>query len=209
MGRSFLFDGKRNAKASLTRVIAVGAEAFRETSRTCKQVDDMIDIAHGILLCPFAAYCTIGDVGPGADRMTDVVSPATRSRMMAGIRGKDTKPELRLRKALFARGFRYRLHDKSLPGKPDIVLRKHNTVIQVHGCFWHRHEGCRYATIPATRPEFWKKKFADNVARDRRNDVRLRELGWTVVTVWECEIRDDLECVANHCTRLLNGQSQP
>lgn len=122
--------------------------------------------------------------------MVDVVDKQTRSRMMAGIRGKHTKPEIRLRKALHAMGFRFRLHDKRLPGRPDIVLPKWKVAIEVHGCFWHRHEGCRYARTPATRQEFWAEKFDTNVARDRRNFEKLQEAGWRTVVVWECWLRE-------------------
>ena len=101
--------------------------------------------------------------------MTDIVDSQTRSRMMSGIRGKNTKPELALRRSLHALGFRYRLHAKGIPGKPDIVMPKYRAVIFVHGCFWHRHAGCRYATVPATRPEFWATKFDANVVRDVAN----------------------------------------
>lgn len=121
--------------------------------------------------------------------MADIVDKKTRSRMMGGIRGKDTKPEILLRKQLHARGFRFRLHDSRLPGTPDLILRKFNAVIFVHGCFWHRHEGCRYSTTPATRPEFWAEKFAGNVERDRRNIEVLRKAGWRVAVVWECGLR--------------------
>lgn len=121
--------------------------------------------------------------------MVDVVDAPTRSRMMAGIKGKDTKPELTVRKALHARGLRYRLHAKELPGKPDIVFPKYRAVVFVHGCFWHRHEGCRFATTPATRPEFWNEKFAANVSRDIRNERALENAGWRHRTVWECDIR--------------------
>lgn len=109
---------------------------------------------------------------------------------MAGIRGKDTKPEIRLRKALHAMGFRFRLHDKRLPGRPDIVLPRWKVAIEVHGCFWHRHEGCRYATTPTTRSDFWEEKFAANVERDRRNVALLQDMGWRYATVWECALRD-------------------
>lgn len=121
--------------------------------------------------------------------MTDVVDQQTRSRMMAGIKGRDTKPELAVRSYLHAAGLRFRLHDKHLPGRPDIVLRRYRTVVFVHGCFWHRHPGCRYATVPASRQEFWSSKFASNVERDRRDVASLEELGWRVITVWECETR--------------------
>ena len=122
--------------------------------------------------------------------MADIVDSATRSRMMAGIGSKNTKPELILRRALHARGLRFRLHVSSLPGRPDIVLPRYGAAILVHGCFWHRHPGCRYATIPTTRSEFWAEKFRQNVARDARSHQALRDLGCRVATVWECEIRN-------------------
>lgn len=121
--------------------------------------------------------------------MTDIVDRQTRSRMMAGIKGKDTKPELVLRRALHARGFRYRLHSKNVPGRPDLVFQKHHAIVFVHGCFWHRHEGCRYTTTPSTRPEFWQTKFDANVARDRSVHDQLLDAGWRVATVWECALR--------------------
>lgn len=123
--------------------------------------------------------------------MIDIVDPATRSRMMAAIKGKDTRPEVALRKALHALGLRFRLHNKRLPGRPDIVLPKWKTAIFVHGCFWHRHPGCRYATSPATRAEFWTEKFAANVARDQRVQDALSGSGWRVRLVWECELRSN------------------
>lgn len=121
--------------------------------------------------------------------MTDIVDQQTRSRMMAGIRGKDTKPELALRRALHARGFRFRLHSKAVHGRPDLVLPKYRAVVFVHGCFWHRHEGCRYSTTPSTRPEFWQAKFDANVARDSSVRTTLLEDGWRVGTVWACALR--------------------
>lgn len=121
--------------------------------------------------------------------MADIVNSQTRSRMMARIRGKDTKPELALRRALHALGFRYRLHVKGLPGKPDIVMPKYNAVIFVHGCFWHRHRGCRHATTPLTRQDFWTAKFDNNVARDIVVRSALAKAGWRVATVWECALR--------------------
>nr|WP_295983180.1 very short patch repair endonuclease [uncultured Agrobacterium sp.] len=121
--------------------------------------------------------------------MMDIVDKQTRSRMMAGIRGKDTKPELALRRALHARGFRYRLHAKHVPGRPDLVFPKHHAVVLVHGCFWHRHNGCRYTSTPSTRPEFWQAKFEANVARDATVRAALLESGWRVATVWECALR--------------------
>lgn len=121
--------------------------------------------------------------------MTDIVDQQTRSRMMSGIRGKNTKPELALRRALHARGFRFRLHSGKVHGRPDLVLPKYRAVVFVHGCFWHRHDGCRYTTIPATRPEFWRTKFDANVARDSAVRAMLLENGWRVATVWECALR--------------------
>jgi DNA mismatch endonuclease (patch repair protein) len=116
------------------------------------------------------------------------VSPI-RSRNMAEIRGKDTVPEIAVRRMLHGMGLRFRLHRKDLPGRPDIVLSKHRMVVFVHGCFWHRHEGCPYTTTPKTRQEFWLTKFDANVARDRRNQAELERLGWRVFLVWECELR--------------------
>lgn len=111
--------------------------------------------------------------------------------MMSGIRGKDTKPEMILRRALHAAGFRYRLHQKDLPGRPDIALSRYRAVIFVHGCFWHRHAGCRFATSPATRTEFWAEKFSKNVERDQRNRDALTKIGWRVGVVWECTLKDE------------------
>ncbi len=106
---------------------------------------------------------------------------------MSRIRGKDTKPELRVRSQLHRMGYRFRLHRKDLPGRPDIVLPKYDTVIFVHGCFWHRHKGCGACYTPKTRPEFWKKKFGGNIRRDRTNINLLRKQGWKVLIIWECE----------------------
>lgn len=121
--------------------------------------------------------------------MTDVVDRETRSRMMAGIRGRDTRPEIALRRALHARGLRYRLHGAGLPGRPDLVLARHRAVVFVHGCFWHRHRECRYATTPATREAFWAAKFQANVARDKKVEAELLAMDWRVGIVWECALR--------------------
>jgi len=108
---------------------------------------------------------------------------------MSRIKGKDTKPEMLVRKFLFAQGFRYRLHVKTLPGKPDIVLPKYKTVIFIHGCFFHGHEGCRYFKVPATRTQWWLDKINGNRNRDIEAEKKLTELGWKVITVWECELK--------------------
>ena len=121
--------------------------------------------------------------------MADIVNKETRSRMMSGIRGKDTRPELLLRRALHARGFRYRLHPKTVSGHPDLVLPKHGVAVFVHGCFWHRHEGCRFASTPATRPEFWAAKFAANIRRDQNVMATLSEEGWRIAIVCEYALK--------------------
>lgn len=121
--------------------------------------------------------------------MVDVVSPEVRSRMMSGIRGKDTKPEMIVRRGLHAMGFRYKLHDKRLPGRPDLVLPKHRAVIFVHGCFWHKHD-CKYFKWPKTRKEFWRSKIEKNVARDTIAMETLKRSGWRIAVVWECSFRD-------------------
>lgn len=121
--------------------------------------------------------------------MSDIVDKATRSRMMAGIGARNTRPELLLRRALHARGLRYRLHNRRLPGTPDLVFRQFGAVCFIHGCFWHRHSGCRYATTPTTRTEFWLAKLTANVARDQRNLRELLDAGWRVAVVWECSLR--------------------
>ena len=105
------------------------------------------------------------------------------------IKGKDTKPEVKVRKYLFSKGFRYRKNVKKLPGKPDIVLRKYNTCIFINGCFWHKHEGCRYFVLPKSNVDFWKKKIESNVQRDNKNISLLKEQGWNVLTIWECELK--------------------
>jgi len=121
--------------------------------------------------------------------LVDNVSPAQRSELMAKVGQRDTGPELAVRKQLFAAGFRFRLHCRDLPGRPDIVLRRHNLAIFVHGCFWHRHPGCKRASSPKSRQHFWMKKFAENVDRDKRVKARLRRVGWRVWTIWECEAK--------------------
>lgn len=121
--------------------------------------------------------------------MADVMTPEQRSRCMAAIKGKDTKPEMIVRKYLFSRGLRFRVQVRKLPGNPDIVLSKYKTVIFVNGCFWHGHEGCKYYRLPKSNVEFWEQKIKNNIARDVRNENELKSLGWRVIRVWECEIR--------------------
>jgi DNA mismatch endonuclease, patch repair protein len=123
--------------------------------------------------------------------MADVHSAQVRSYNMSRIRSKDTKPELLLRKVLFANGFRFRLHDKSLPGKPDIVLKKYNTVILVHGCFWHGHKDCKYFVVPKTRTEWWLNKIEGNQRNDLAKKKELKKAGWNVIEVFECELKKD------------------
>jgi DNA mismatch endonuclease (patch repair protein) len=123
--------------------------------------------------------------------MADPLTPEARSAHMARIRGRDTGPELLLRKLLFAMGYRFRLHRKDLPGRPDIVFKGRRKVVFVHGCFWHQHPGCGVAHVPKTRPDYWRDKFARNRERDARNEERLREAGYDCFVVWECEVRDE------------------
>lgn len=122
--------------------------------------------------------------------VADVLTPEQRRRCMAAIRGRDTKPEMLVRSLVHRMGYRFRLHRKDLPGTPDLVLPGRRKVIFVHGCFWHQHPRCRYATRPATRPEFWAGKLDDNRARDRRVQRELRRQGWDVLVVWECRTAD-------------------
>ena len=120
----------------------------------------------------------------------DTLSPSHRSWNMSRIRGRNTTPELKVRSALHRAGFRFRLHRRDLPGTPDIVLPRFRTVIFVHGCFWHRHEGCKFAYIPKSRIEFWEEKFSRNMERDRRKILQLQQAGWNVEIIWECETTD-------------------
>jgi DNA mismatch endonuclease (patch repair protein) len=122
--------------------------------------------------------------------MTDIVSKEVRSKMMSGIRGKNTKPEIQVRSLLHKMGYRFRLHRKDLPGKPDIVLPKYKAVVFVNGCFWHRHSGCRYAYTPKSRIAFWEEKFSKNIERDKDAQTKLENLNWKVLTVWGCETSD-------------------
>lgn len=123
--------------------------------------------------------------------MTDIVDPRTRSAMMAAIKGKNTKPEIIVRRFLHRLGFRFQLHRRDLPGRPDIVLPKYRTVVEVRGCFWHRHEGCPFAYMPKSNREFWESKLNGNRERDRRNLRELARLGWRAIEVWECELEED------------------
>ncbi len=123
--------------------------------------------------------------------MSDVHTPEQRSFNMSRIRSKDTKPEMLVRKFLFSQGFRFRLHDKKLPGKPDIVLKKYKTVIFIHGCFWHGHEGCRYFVVPKTRTEWWLAKINRNRELDRLNMKKLKEMEWRVIEIFECWLKSE------------------
>ncbi len=140
--------------------------------------------------------------------MTDVVSPEVRSRMMSSIRGYDTKPELYLRKNLHARGFRFRLHDRKLPGCPDLIFRSHNAVLFAHGCFWHGHD-CVLFRWPKSRAEWWREKLLRNRTNDARAEMRLSEAGWRVGVVWECALKGPGQLpsgiVLNKCERWLRS----
>ena len=142
--------------------------------------------------------------------MADVHSPETRSYNMSRIRGKDTKPEELVRKYLFSKGLRYRKNVKDLPGSPDIVLSKYRTCLFVNGCFWHKHEGCKYFVWPKNNAEFWKAKINGNVARDRRQQQALIAMGWNVLVIWECELKADVrdETLAKIYLAIINGGSK-
>ena len=137
----------------------------------------------------------------------DRVSKQHRSWNMSRIRSSDTTPELMVRSFLFRQGFRFRLHVKTLPGHPDIVLPKYRTVIEVRGCFWHRHAGCKRATTPSTNVEFWRDKFKRNVERDKETEKQLKELGWNLIVVWECELKNNgfLEALPNRIKENKHG----
>lgn len=122
--------------------------------------------------------------------IVDHVDSATRSRIMASVQSKNTRPELQIRRLVHGLGYRYRLHSPKLPGKPDLVFPSRQKVIFVHGCFWHAHSGCRFSKVPKTRTEFWKFKQETNAARDRRSQQELQRIGWKVLTVWQCELRN-------------------
>lgn len=143
--------------------------------------------------------------------MADIVDPPTRSRMMSGIRGRDTGIELAIRKALFARGLRFRTDVRGMPGRPDIVLPRWRAAVLVHGCFWHAHD-CGLCRIPATRPDFWRDKLEGNAARDRRNHDALLAAGWRVAIVWECALRGRgaraLTEAADRLTEWIRGQER-
>ena len=136
--------------------------------------------------------------------MVDRISEERRSWNMSRIRGKNTSPELRLRSLLHGAGYRFRLHDKKLPGRPDIVLKKYRTVIFVHGCYWHRHPGCPNTTTPGTRTDFWQSKFDGTVERDKRKARELRAIGWRPLTVWECELEKCPQAVLDNIHRELD-----
>ena len=131
-----------------------------------------------------------------------------RSLNMSRIKAKNTTPEIRVRSALHRAGYRFRLHAKDLPGKPDIVLPKYKTVILVHGCFWHRHRGCPKATMPSSNQEYWKQKFQRNVERDKQEQIELKKLGWEVIVVWECSVKQDtfLQALVNRIAGADQGE---
>ena len=141
--------------------------------------------------------------------MADNHSKEVRSMNMSHIRSQNTKPEEKVRKYLFSKGFRYRKNDKRLPGKPDIVLPKYRTVIFVNGCFWHKHEGCNYFIWPKNNAEFWRNKIEGNVERDKRNIQELAAMGWNVIVVWECQLkRQTLEKVLHEIeSQIINDNS--
>ncbi|WP_391523667.1 very short patch repair endonuclease [Neopusillimonas maritima] len=139
--------------------------------------------------------------------MMRIPTTPQRSRMMSSIRGKNTWPERTLRTILFSRGFRYRLHVRKLPGSPDIVFPKYRAVVFVHGCFWHRHDGCRFTTMPRTNGDFWRKKFQGNIERDRRHMDALKALDWRVAIIWECALKHSFVETACAVQEWLHGNA--
>lgn len=144
-----------------------------------------------------------------AEGVTDILTAAARSALMSRIRGRDTKPEITVRRLLHALGYRFRLHVADLPGRPDIVLPRYKAVILVHGCFWHRH-GCQWTYVPKTRQRFWRRKFDANEARDRKVVRALRSAGWRVLTVWECQLTpNSIEGLTVRIRRFLEPAPAP
>lgn len=135
--------------------------------------------------------------------MADTITREKRSWNMSRIKAKDTSIEIRVRKWLYHHGYRYRKNVSTLPGKPDIVLKSYNTVIFIHGCFWHRHPNCKDATIPKTRTEFWQSKFAKNIANDKKNTQKLEEMGFRVLIIWECEINKHFDETVSKISRII------
>ncbi|MES2429354.1 MAG: very short patch repair endonuclease [Bacteroidota bacterium] len=135
----------------------------------------------------------------------DIWSKQKRSEVMSKIKGKNTKPEIILRSHLFRQGFRFRIHQKKLPGNPDIVFAKYKTAIFVHGCFWHYHKDCKEGRVPSTNSKFWKEKLEKNIARDEKQIELLRQMGWGVLVVWECEIEKKLEHVVQKIILFLKS----
>jgi DNA mismatch endonuclease, patch repair protein len=127
-------------------------------------------------------------IGAGSTPMTDTFTSAGRTRVMSRIKSKNTRPELIVRKYLYSQGIRYRLHKKTLPGKPDIVVSKINTVLFVNGCFWHHHDGCKRSNWPKSNKDYWIPKIRRNIARDKKNNALLSSMGWKIITIWECEV---------------------
>ena len=159
----------------------VGAEPLPKASWAREEIHDLISW--------FGLHVSVGRYC-----MVDNLDPSARSRLMSRIRGSGTRPEMVVRRYLHRLGYRYRLHASDLPGRPDLVFRSRRIAIFVHGCYWHRHDGCALSYFPKSRVAFWDKKFAENVARDARAVSELEEAGWTVITVWECQTRHgDLE----------------
>ena len=140
--------------------------------------------------------------------MTDTISKEHRSWNMSQVKGKDTKPEVQVRSWLFQHGFRFRKNDPRYPGKPDVVLPKYKTVIFVNGCFWHHHEGCRYAFVPKTRTDFWLAKFRRNRGNDTFHRESLEKMGWHVIVIWECEIKADFEVAMNRVASILHQRRE-
>lgn len=140
--------------------------------------------------------------------MTDIFDKATRSHIMSMIKGANTSPEMIVRKYLHSKGLRYRLHNKKLPGRPDLTLPRYNTVIFVNGCFWHGHKGCKYFKLPKTRTEWWQNKFEKTIIRDKKSKTLLKKIGWKILVIWECELtpKKANKTLGKLFTNIMNNQ---
>jgi DNA mismatch endonuclease (patch repair protein) len=186
-----------------------GGEALSQTTWTGKKINYSHCLWHIGLRRQKSGKCIPSLASKARRHTTDIVDQPTRSRMMAAIKGRNTKPELAMRRALHSRGLRFRLHVKNIAGRPDLVFPKFKAVVFVHGCFWHRHEGCKYSTTPSTRPVFWQAKFRQNIARDSTVRAELLRSGWRVSTAWECALRtpEQIETAADLLSSWLRGDA--
>lgn len=195
----FHLGGDTDPERAVSGACLKTTETFPESTRACEYVDDPYLIAH--------VHCGNGQ-DPDTGEMADVMSAEQRSETMSKIRGKDTGPELRIRHALWHAGLRFRLHARALPGRPDVVLPKWRAAVFVHGCFWHRHDGCPLFRLPATRSDFWDAKLSANSARDIKAIRTLSNAAWRVLVVWECALKLDPDATGAMAVAWVRDESQ-